>query len=127
MDKGQWSAGDKPPWGLCSQQPLRFSFWTRKEKKTIQPFRKGEKMSILIWIITGIIAGWIAGLIVRGAGFGLLGDLVIGLIGGLIGGFIAGLVGLSPTNWLGQVAVAAVGGVILVWILHLIHPGVVRG
>jgi len=87
---------------------------------------KGEKMSILIWIITGIIAGWLAGLIVRGAGFGLLGDLIIGLIGGLIGGFLAGLVGLHPENWLGQIAVAAVGGVILVWILHLIHPGTVR-
>ncbi len=82
-------------------------------------------MSIVIWIISGIIAGWLAGVIVRGAGFGLLGDLAVGLIGGLIGGFLAGLVGLQAQNWFGQILVAAVGGVILVWLLHLVHPGVV--
>ncbi len=43
-------------------------------------------MPILIWIISGIIAGWLAGLVVRGRGFGLLGNLVVGLLGGLIGG-----------------------------------------
>ena len=43
-------------------------------------------MQILIWIISGIIAGWLAGLVVRGRGFGLLGNLVVGLLGGLIGG-----------------------------------------
>lgn len=80
-------------------------------------------MSILIWIISGIIAGWLAGVIVRGAGFGLLWDLVIGVIGGLIGGFLAGLVGLQPASWLGQIIVSALGGVVFVGFLHLIHPG----
>lgn len=81
-------------------------------------------MSVLVWIITGIIAGWIAGMLVRGYGFGVLGDLIVGLLGGLIGGYLAGVFGVGPTNWLGAVLVSAIGGVILVWILHLIHPGI---
>ena len=83
-------------------------------------------MAIVLWIISGIIAGWLAGLLIRGAGFGLLGDLVIGLVGGVIGGFLAGLVGIQATSWIAQILVAAVGGVVLVWIIHLIHPGVIR-
>jgi uncharacterized membrane protein YeaQ/YmgE (transglycosylase-associated protein family) len=81
-------------------------------------------MSILVWIITGIIAGWLAGMLIRGSGFGVIGDLVVGLLGGLLGGYLASLFGISPTNWLGTVLVAAIGGIILVWVLHLIHPGV---
>jgi uncharacterized membrane protein YeaQ/YmgE (transglycosylase-associated protein family) len=79
-------------------------------------------MALLLWVISGIIAGWLAGMFIRGAGYGLLGDLVIGLLGGAIGGFLAGLIGIQPTSWIAQILVAVVGGVILVWILHLIHP-----
>jgi uncharacterized membrane protein YeaQ/YmgE (transglycosylase-associated protein family) len=53
-------------------------------------------MSFLVWIIAGIIAGWLTGMLVRGAGYGLLGDLAIGLIGGLIGGALAGVFGIQP-------------------------------
>jgi uncharacterized membrane protein YeaQ/YmgE (transglycosylase-associated protein family) len=78
-------------------------------------------MNILIWIISGIIAGWIAGLLVRGRGFGLIGDLVIGLLGGLIGGWLAGLLGIQASSWLSQVLVAALGGVVLVAIIRLVR------
>ena len=54
-------------------------------------------MNILVWIISGIVAGWIAGLLVRGRGFGLSGDLIIGLLGGLIGGWLADTVGFQAT------------------------------
>lgn len=81
-------------------------------------------MSILVWIITGIVAGWLAGMAVQGHGFGLIVDLIVGLVGGLIGGLLAGAFGIQPTNWVGVVLVSALGGVILVWFLHLIHPGV---
>jgi len=80
---------------------------------------------LLVWIISGIIAGWLTGMLVRGAGYGLLGDLAIGLIGGLIGGFLAGVFGVQATSLAGQILVAALGGVVLVWILHALHPGVV--
>jgi uncharacterized membrane protein YeaQ/YmgE (transglycosylase-associated protein family) len=78
-------------------------------------------MSILIWIISGIIAGWLAGLIVKGGGFGLIGDLLVGLIGGLIGGWLAGVLGLQASSWLGQILVAALGGVVFVVILRALR------
>jgi uncharacterized membrane protein YeaQ/YmgE (transglycosylase-associated protein family) len=78
-------------------------------------------LNILIWIITGIIAGWLAGLIVKGRGFGLLGDLIIGLIGGLLGGWLFSFFGISASGWIGQIVVAAVGGVVLVLIIRLIR------
>ena len=78
-------------------------------------------MSILIWIISGILAGWLAGVIVKGDGFGLLGDLIVGLIGGVIGGWLAGLLGLQAGSWLGQILVAALGGVVFVVILRAIR------
>ena len=78
-------------------------------------------MNILIWLISGIIAGWLAGVIVKGRGFGIIGDFIIGLIGGVIGGWLAGLLGLSTSGWLGQVLVAAGGGVVLVLIIRAIR------
>ena len=78
-------------------------------------------MNIVIWIITGIIAGWLAGQIVKGRGFGLVGDLVIGLIGGVLGGWLFGLFGISASGWIGQVVVAALGGVVLVFVIRLIR------
>ena len=82
-------------------------------------------MNLLLWLISGIIAGWLAGVMIQGSGFGLLGDLVVGLIGGLVGGFLAGAVGVQATSWLAQILIAALGGVVFVWVLHLIHPGTI--
>ena len=78
-------------------------------------------MGIIIWIIGGIIAGWLTGLIMKGKGFGLIGDLVIGLLGGLLGGWLASLIGLSATSWLGQILVAVAGGVILVAVVRALR------
>jgi uncharacterized membrane protein YeaQ/YmgE (transglycosylase-associated protein family) len=78
-------------------------------------------MSIVIWIISGIIAGWLTGVIMKGGGFGLIGDLVVGLIGGLIGGFLASLFGLEPGSWIGQIIVAVIGGMILVTLLRMLN------
>ncbi len=78
-------------------------------------------MPFLIWIVSGIIAGWVAGLIIRGSGFGLIGDLVIGLLGGIIGGWLAGLFGLQAISWLGNIITAALGGVVLVAIVRILR------
>ena len=78
-------------------------------------------MNILLWLISGIIAGWLTGLIMKGGGYGLIGDLVVGLLGGLIGGYLAGLFGLEPGSWIGQIIVAVIGGVVLVAVLRLIR------
>lgn len=78
-------------------------------------------MNILIWIVTGLIAGWLAGLIIKGRGFGLLGNIVIGLIGGLLGGWLFNLVGVSVPGWPGQILVAAVGAIVLVFIVRTLR------
>ena len=75
-------------------------------------------------LVVGLIAGWLASHLMKGRGYGCLGDTLVGVVGALIGGFLAGLLGLQAGSWLGQIIVAALGGVVLVWILHLLHPGV---
>jgi len=78
-------------------------------------------LHFLVWIISGIVAGWLAGVLVRGRGFGLAGDLVIGFLGGLIGPWLAGLVGITATSWLSEIAVAALGGVVLVVVVRTLR------
>ena len=75
----------------------------------------------LIWfLIIGIVAGWLAGKIMKGGGFGLIGDLVVGVIGALLGGFLFGLLGLSVNGLLGSLVTATVGAIVLLFLLRLI-------
>ncbi len=78
-------------------------------------------MYILVWIISGIIAGWLTGLIMRGRGYGLIIDFLLGLVGGVVGGWLARMVGIWPESWIGAVLVAVAGGVVLVVIVRLIR------
>jgi uncharacterized membrane protein YeaQ/YmgE (transglycosylase-associated protein family) len=78
-------------------------------------------MHILVWLVSGIIAGWLTGLVVRGRGFGLVGDLVVGLVGGLIGGWLFGLLGIAAVSWVGEILAAVVGGVVLVVIVRVLR------
>ncbi len=77
--------------------------------------------AIIIWLITGVIAGWLTGLVARGRGYGLVGDLVLGLIGGVIGGWLFGFLGLFARGWGGQIGVACVGGVVLVALVRFLR------
>jgi uncharacterized membrane protein YeaQ/YmgE (transglycosylase-associated protein family) len=77
-------------------------------------------LDIVWFIIIGIIAGWLAGKIMRGGGFGLLGDLVIGVIGALLGGFIFGQLGISAGGLIGSLVTATVGAIILLFLIRLI-------
>ena len=77
-------------------------------------------MNWLWFIIIGIVAGFLAGAVVKGSGFGLLGDLIIGVIGALLGGFIFGLLGITAGGLLGALITAFVGAVILLFLLRLI-------
>ncbi len=70
--------------------------------------------SILGWIVIGIIAGWLTGKIMRGAGYGIIVDLILGLVGAVIGGWIFGLLGITALGFLGSLAAATVGAVVLV-------------
>lgn len=78
-------------------------------------------MGFLVWIIGGIVAGWLTGQIMGGGGFGLVGDLIVGLIGGFIGGYVGSFFGIQPTNFIGGIALAVVGGIIFVALLRLIR------
>jgi len=71
------------------------------------------------WIVIGIIAGWLTGKLMRGAGYGVLMDLILGLIGAVIGGWIFGRLGIVAYGFLGSLAAATVGAVILVAIARL--------
>jgi len=71
---------------------------------------------LIYWIVVGLIAGWLAGKVMKGGGYGVLVDIVLGILGGVVGGFVFGLLGLYAGSLIGQIVVAFVGAVILVWI-----------
>jgi len=84
-------------------------------------------MGILSWIIVGLIAGWLAGQVMRGGGYGLIGDIVVGVVGGLLGGWIATSLlkipaGVNGINW-ESILVAFVGAVILLGLLRVLGGG----
>jgi uncharacterized membrane protein YeaQ/YmgE (transglycosylase-associated protein family) len=78
-------------------------------------------MNLLWFLIVGLIAGWLAGLLVKGGGFGLIGDLVVGVIGAFVGGFLFSSLGVSAGGGLiGSIVVATIGAVVLLFIVRLI-------
>ena len=70
-------------------------------------------MNILWFAIIGIAAGWLAGQIMKGRGFGLVGNLVVGVIGAVVGGLLANSIGLGASGLLGALVIATVGAVVL--------------
>jgi uncharacterized membrane protein YeaQ/YmgE (transglycosylase-associated protein family) len=84
-------------------------------------------MGILSWIVVGLIAGWLAGQVMKGGGYGLLGDIIVGVVGGLLGGWMgtsllhlgAGVNGIN----LESILVAFVGAVVLLALLRVLGGG----
>jgi uncharacterized membrane protein YeaQ/YmgE (transglycosylase-associated protein family) len=72
----------------------------------------GGMLDFLWFLLIGLAAGWLAGMIVKGGGFGLIGDLVVGVIGALLGGFLFGLLNVTSVGLLGSLITATVGAVI---------------
>jgi uncharacterized membrane protein YeaQ/YmgE (transglycosylase-associated protein family) len=76
---------------------------------------------IIAWLVIGAIAGWLAGKIVEGGGFGLIGDIVVGIVGAVIGGYLAGALGIVIGGGLiSSIITAVVGAVILLFVIRLI-------
>ena len=76
----------------------------------------------MLWfLIIGIIAGWLAGNIMKGGGFGLIGDLVVGVVGAFIGGAVYSFLGFSAYGTIGEIIMSTVGAVILLWIIRMIR------
>ncbi|CAB3974166.1 GlsB/YeaQ/YmgE family stress response membrane protein [Burkholderia sp. AU31652] len=74
---------------------------------------------LIIWLVIGAIAGWLAGVLVKGGGFGLLIDIVVGILGAVIGGWLAGLLGIGFSGILGSIVIALIGAVILLLVIRL--------
>jgi uncharacterized membrane protein YeaQ/YmgE (transglycosylase-associated protein family) len=83
-------------------------------------------MGILAWIVVGLIAGWLAGVVMKGSGYGVVGDIILGIIGAVLGGFLAGALFNVPDAISGidltTILVAFLGAVILVAIVRAL-PG----
>ncbi|MGL4316170.1 MAG: GlsB/YeaQ/YmgE family stress response membrane protein [Pseudomonas sp.] len=78
-------------------------------------------MSILLFLIIGAVAGWIAGKLMRGGGFGLVGNLVVGIVGAVIGGHLFSFLGVSAGGGLvGSLVTAVIGALVLLFIVSLI-------
>ena len=77
---------------------------------------------IIIWLVIGAIAGWLAGILVKGGGFGLIGDILVGIVGAFIGGWLASRLGIMiGSGLLSSIITATAGAVILLVILRLIR------
>jgi uncharacterized membrane protein YeaQ/YmgE (transglycosylase-associated protein family) len=80
-----------------------------------------DAQSLIIWLIVGGVAGWLAGMVVKGGGFGLIGDIIVGIIGALIAGWLLPQLGIVIGGGiLGAIIDAFIGAVILLLILRLI-------
>jgi uncharacterized membrane protein YeaQ/YmgE (transglycosylase-associated protein family) len=79
-------------------------------------------MSIIAWILLGLIAGWLAGQFMRGGGYGIVGDIILGIIGAVVGGFISGtLLGVDVTGFnIPSIIIAFVGAVVVIAIARMI-------
>jgi uncharacterized membrane protein YeaQ/YmgE (transglycosylase-associated protein family) len=76
-------------------------------------------LSGLIWtLVIGLIAGWLAGRVMKGRGYGVLMDIVLGIVGGMIGRFVFGMLGLASWNVIGSIIVSFVGALILIWLVR---------
>ena len=78
-------------------------------------------MNLLWFLIVGLVAGWLAGMLVKGGGFGFIGDLVVGVVGAVLGGWLFSTFGASVGGGLlGSIVVATVGAVVLLFVVRLI-------
>jgi uncharacterized membrane protein YeaQ/YmgE (transglycosylase-associated protein family) len=81
-----------------------------------------ELQAIIIFIVVGVVAGWLAGQVVRGGGFGLIGDLVVGVIGALIAGWLFPRLGVNLGGGIvGEIISSAIGAIILLVIVRLVR------
>jgi uncharacterized membrane protein YeaQ/YmgE (transglycosylase-associated protein family) len=73
-------------------------------------------VGLIWWIVVGLVAGWAAGKIMKGSGYGTLMDIALGIVGAVVGGFLLGLLGIHGEGLIGSILVAIVGAVFVVWL-----------
>jgi len=75
----------------------------------------------LVWfLLVGLVAGWLAGKLTKGSGYGVIGDIVIGVLGAFVGGFLFRLVEVSAYGTIGSIIVATIGAIVLVWMVKML-------
>jgi uncharacterized membrane protein YeaQ/YmgE (transglycosylase-associated protein family) len=82
--------------------------------------RNMDLQSLIIFLAIGAVAGWLAGLLMKGGGFGLIGNIIVGIIGAVVGGFVFGLLGISAGGLVGSIITATAGAVLLLFLIGLI-------
>ena len=75
---------------------------------------------LIAFLVIGAVAGWLAGTIMKGGGFGLLGNIIVGIIGAVLGGFVFGLLGISASGLIGSIITATAGASLLLFIVSLV-------
>lgn len=74
----------------------------------------------MMWfLIVGLVSGWLAGVVSKGGGFGLWGDLVTGIIGAFVGGFLFNMLGISAYGVIGSIVVSTIGAVVFLWVVRM--------
>ena len=79
-----------------------------------------DPVSIILWLVIGGIAGWLAGEVMRGAGFGLVGNIIVGILGAVLGGFVFGALGITFGGIIGSLIGAFLGACILLFLISLV-------
>ncbi len=72
------------------------------------------------FLAVGLVAGWLAGQIMKGKGFGLIGNMIVGVVGAILGGLIFGVLGLSASGTMGSLLTATVGAIVLLYVLSFV-------
>ncbi len=80
-------------------------------------------MDLIVFLVIGVIAGWIAGVLMKGGGFGLLGNIAVGVVGAIIGGHRLGWLGLVATGLIGSIVTAVIGAVVLLYVIRVVKKG----
>ena len=79
---------------------------------------------LIAWLIVGLVAGFLASMVMRGGGYGILGDIIVGIVGAFLGGFVASLLGFGgSTGLIGSIVIAFIGACILIAILRAVSGG----
>jgi uncharacterized membrane protein YeaQ/YmgE (transglycosylase-associated protein family) len=81
----------------------------------------------IAWVLVGLISGWLAGVAMKGSGYGIIGDIVVGLLGACVGGFLFGFVAQGMVGFIGSIIVSFIGACVLIAIVRLLTPGARTG
>jgi len=76
--------------------------------------------TVIWWLIVGLIAGFLASLVMRGGGYGIVGDIIVGIVGAFIGGWLFSLIGIGSGGFIGSIIIAFIGACILIALLRLV-------